>query len=43
MPKAALACHHRGRRDEQRDAAKDNVYDENRLEDAIHFQPSFSR
>ena len=43
MPKAALAGQHRGRRDEQSDAAKENVDDENRLEDAVHFHPSFSR
>ena len=38
-----LLCHHRGRGDEQSDAAKENVDDENRLEDAVHFHPSFSR
>jgi hypothetical protein len=36
MPEAALACHHRGRGNEQSDAAKENVYDENCLEDAVH-------
>ncbi|MDQ3118873.1 MAG: hypothetical protein M3Q89_04805 [Verrucomicrobiota bacterium] len=36
-----LARHHRRRRDEQSDAAEEDVYDENRLEDAIHVQPSF--
>jgi hypothetical protein len=42
MPRAALAGHHRGRRDEESDAPEDDVYDESHFEDAIHVQPSFS-
>jgi hypothetical protein len=33
VPKATLSRQHCGRRDEQGDAAKENVYDENRVED----------
>jgi hypothetical protein len=43
MPEAAFAGEHRGRRDEQSDGAKENVYAENRFEHAVHFHPSFSR
>ena len=41
MPKTAFAGEHRGRRDEQSDAAKENVYDENRIEGAFHLHRSF--
>jgi hypothetical protein len=38
MPRATLARHHRRRRDEQSDAAEEDVYDESHFEDAIHVQ-----